>query len=46
MTLIELKAQAYDLLAQRQMIEKLLVETNQAIEAKLNEAQKTTESNG
>ncbi len=46
MTLIELKAQYYDLAAQKQQIEKLLVETNQAIEAKLNEAQKTTDTNG
>jgi hypothetical protein len=39
MSLIELKAQYYDLIAQKQLIEKLMVETNQAIEAKIKEEQ-------
>lgn len=39
MTIIELKAQYYDLVAQKQLIEKLLIETNQAIEEKIKEEQ-------
>ena len=39
MSLIELKAQYYDLIAQKQLIEKLMIETNQAIEAKIKEEQ-------
>jgi hypothetical protein len=39
MTLIELKAQYYDLIAQKQLIEKLMFETNQAIETKIKEEQ-------
>jgi hypothetical protein len=41
MSLIELKAQYYDLIAQKQLIEKLMIETNQAIEAKMKEEQQT-----
>jgi hypothetical protein len=37
MTLIEMKASAYDLLAQIQFLESKLKETNQLIEQKINE---------
>jgi len=37
MTLIEMKASAYDLLAQIQFLENKLKETNQAIEQKIKE---------
>ena len=39
MTLIELKAQAYDILAQIEYLQKKLQETNQAIGEKLKETQ-------
>jgi hypothetical protein len=37
MTLTELKAQAYDILAQIQFLESKLKDTNQLIEQKINE---------
>ena len=46
MSLIELKAQYYDLIAQKQLIEKLMIETNQAIEAKMKEEQLTPKVDG
>lgn len=40
MTTIELKAQAYDILAQIEYLQKKLQETNQAIAEELNKEQK------
>jgi hypothetical protein len=37
MTLIEMKAQAYDILAQIEFLQKKLQETNQLISEKINE---------
>ena len=43
MTLTELKAQAYDILAQIEFLQKKLQETNQAIAEKIKEEQTTND---
>lgn len=44
MTIIELKAQAYDILSQLEYLQKKLQETNEAIGEKMNENQKDANS--
>ena len=46
MTLTELKAQAYDILAQIEYLQKKLQETNQAIGEKIKQEQETQEVDG
>jgi hypothetical protein len=46
MSLLELKAQAYDILAQIEYLQKKLQETNQAIGEKLKAEQETQEIDG
>ena len=46
MTLLELKAKAYDILSQLEYLQKLLQETNQAIGEKIKEESKTTDVDG
>ena len=46
MTLTELKAQAYDILAQIEYLQKKLQETNQEIGEKLKAEQKTPDIDG
>jgi hypothetical protein len=46
MTLIELKSQAYDILAQIEYLQKKLQETNQAIGQKIQEEQETPKVDG
>ena len=46
MTLTDLKAQAYDILAQIEFLQKKLQETNQAIGEKIKEEQETKDIDG
>ena len=46
MTLTELKAQAYDILAQIEYLQKKMQETNQAIGEKIKEESKTPDIDG
>ena len=46
MTLTELKAQAYDCLAQIEFLQKKLQETNQAIGEKIKQESETTDVDG
>jgi len=46
MTLLELKAQAYDILAQVEFLQKKLQETNQLIGQKIQEEQSTPIEDG
>jgi hypothetical protein len=46
MTLTELKAQAYDILAQIEYLQKKLQETNQAIGEKIKEEQENKDVDG
>ena len=46
MTLIEMKAQAYDILAQIEYLQKKLQETNQAIGEKIKEQSETQDIDG
>jgi len=46
MTLIELKAQAYDILAQVEFLQKKLQETNQLIGQKINEESQNQDVDG
>jgi hypothetical protein len=44
MTLVELKAKAYDILAQIEYLQKMLLETNVEIEKAVKEAQQPVEA--